>query len=342
MQRFLIDSVNNDYKIEPKYKAVIIAKPDSAFSDKDKFILDQYIMYGGKVLWLIDPVIASMDSIKNAESTVAIDAGLRLQDMLFTYGVRLNKDLIMDLNALPIPLKTGMMGNQPQIEFFPWYYFPVITPTSQHPIVRNLNAIKMQFVSSLDTTRVKNVRKTILLKSSSYSRTVNVPAVISLAILRQKPNEKLYSGPPRAVSVLLEGEFQSYFDNRIPPSLMQAKEIGYKNRSVKNQMIIVSDGDVIRNQFKVPGGYPLPLGYDQYTRETFGNKDFILNALNYLTGGEDLISIRSKQIKLRLLDMTQVNKYKLWIQLVNVGLPVIFVILTGGILMMLRKKKYSK
>ena len=342
MKRTLIDSVNNDYQITPKYRAIIIAKPDSAFSDKDKFIIDQFIMYGGKVLWLIDPVIASMDSIKNSESFVSVDANLRLQDMLFTYGARLNKDLIMDLNAMAIPLKTGMMGNQPQIEFFPWYFFPVITPVSQNPIVRNLNAIKMQFVSSIDTNRVKNVKKTILLTSSPYSRTVNVPAVVSLAILRDKPNERLYKGPPRAVAVLLEGKFQSFFDNRIPPSLMTAKEIGFKNISEKNSMILVSDGDVIRNQFKIPEGYPLPLGYDQYTRETFGNKDFILNSLNYLTGGTDLISIRSKQIKLRLLDMSKVNKYKLIIQIVNVVAPVLLVILTGLILIWIRKRKYAK
>jgi ABC-2 type transport system permease protein len=342
MSRFLTDSLKNDYEIKPKFRAIIIAKPDSAFSDKDKFIIDQYIMYGGKVLWLIDPVFVSMDSIQNSESTVAIDAGLRLQDLIFTYGARLNKDLIMDLNALPIPLKTGMIGNQPQIEFFTWYYFPVITPVSQHPIVRNLNAIKMQFVSSIDTNRVKDVKKTILLKSSPYSRTVNVPAIVSLSILRKEPNEKLYHGPPRAVAVLLEGAFKSFFDGRIPPSLMMAKEIGFKNQSEKNQMIIVSDGDVIRNQFKIPGGYPLPLGYDQYTRETFGNKEFLLNALNYLTGGEELISIRSKQIKLRLLDMTRVNKYKVWIQLVNVAAPVLLIIILGVILVWVRKKKYAK
>jgi ABC-2 type transport system permease protein len=342
MYRSLKDSIHQEYQIQPKYKAVIVAKPDSAFSDKDKFILDQYIMYGGKVLWLIDPVAVSMDSIQNTESTVAVDANLRLQDMLFAYGVRLNKDLIMDLHALPIPLKTGMMGNQPQIEFFTWYYFPVVTPVSQHPIVRNLNAIKTQFVSSLDTNRVKNVKKTILLQSSPYSRTVNIPAVVSLSILRKKPNQKLYSGPPKAIAVLLEGSFQSFFDNRIPPSLMQAKEIGFKNHGLENQMIVVSDGDIIRNQFKIPGGYPLPLGYDQFTDQTFGNKEFILNALNYLTDGKELIAIRSKQIKLRLLDTTRINQYKIWIQLTNVLLPVILVILSGLLINGLRKRKYAK
>jgi ABC-2 type transport system permease protein len=166
--------------------------------------------------------------------------------------------------------------------------------------------------------------------------------VISLSILRNKPNEKLYKGPPKAVAVLLEGKFKSYFDNRIPPSLMIAKEIGFRNRSQNNSMIVVSDGDVIRNQFKIPEGYPLPLGYDQFTHETFGNKDFILNSLNYLTGGYDLVSLRSRQIKLRLLDMTKVNNDKFWIQIVNVMAPVVIVVISGMILLWLRKRKYGK
>ncbi len=342
VKRTLIDTVKNDYQITPKYAAIIIAKPDSAFSDKDKFIIDQYLMYGGKILWLIDPVVASMDSIQNSSSTVAIDANLRLQDQLFMYGARINKDLIMDLNALPIPLKTGMMGDQPQINFFPWYYFPVIIPVSQNPIVRNLNAIKTQFVSSIDTTRVKGVKKSILLQSSNYSRTVTMPAMISLSMLKQKPDERLYKGPPRAVAVLLKGTFKSYYDNRIPPSLMEAKEIGFKNQSSETSMIVVSDGDIIRNQFKIPQGYPLPLGYDQFTKETFGNKEFLLNAINYLTGGADLISIRSREVKLRMLNMTKVNDNRLIIQLINVVLPILVVIFAGMLLMWLRKRKYTK
>ena len=340
--RFLKDSIHNDYEIVPKYAAIIIAKPDSAFSEKDKFIIDQYLMYGGKILWLIDPVIASMDSIKSSPSTVAIDANLRLQDQLFGYGVRLNKDLIMDLNAMPIPLKTGMMGNQPQISFFPWYYFPLVTPISQHPIVRNLNAIKTQFVSSIDTNRVKGVKKTILLQSSNYSRTVNMPAVISLSMLREKPNESLYKGPPKTLAVLLEGTFKSFYDNRIPPSLMESKEIGFKNHSTQTAMIVVSDGDIIRNQFKIPGGYPLPLGYDQFTKETFGNKEFLLNAINYLTDGSSLISVRSKEVKLRLLNSTLVNNNRVLIQVINVVVPVLVVILAGLLLVWFRKKKYAK
>jgi ABC-2 type transport system permease protein len=342
VNRSLTDSVNEEYLITPKFAAIIIANPDSTFSGKDKFIIDQYIMYGGKVLWLIDPVLASMDSIQTAESTVAIENQLDLDDLLFTYGVRMNKNLVMDLNAMPIPIRTGQMGSQPQIDFFPWYYFPVVTPTSQHPIVRNLNTIKTQFVSSLDTLRTAGIKKTVLLKTSPYSRVVPVPAVVSLALTRQQPDERLYPGPPKTIAVLLEGSFTSNYKNRIPPSLANAKEIGFKEVSEPTSMIVISDGDLIRNQFHIPQGYPLPLGYDQYTRETFGNKEFLLNAINYLTDGPGLISIRSRELKLRLLDKTKINNSRIQWQIVNVVAPVLIIVLLGAILIWLRKRKYSR
>jgi ABC-2 type transport system permease protein len=341
VNRSLTDSVTSTYQIQPKYEAIIIAKPDSAFSSKDKFIIDQYIMYGGKVLWLIDPVLTSMDSIQTAESTVAIENAMELKDQLFTYGIKVNANLVMDLNALPIPIRTGQMGNQPQIDFFPWYYFPVITPISNHPIVRNLNAIKTQFVSSLDTARVRHVKKTVLLQSSPYSRTIGVPAMISLSLIRQTTDERLYQEPPQTIAILLEGVFESHYKNRVPPSLMEAKEIGFKDFSEPTAMIIVSDGDIIKNQFHIPNGYPLPLGYDQFTRETFGNKEFILNALNYLTDGPGLISIRSRELKLRLLDKTKINNQRLVWQIINVATPVLIVLLTGVLLIWLRKRKYT-
>jgi ABC-2 type transport system permease protein len=342
MHRTLEDSVKNEYKIEPEYDAIIIAKPDSAFSDKDKFIIDQYVMYGGKVLWLIDPVLTSMDSIQNRGSTVAITNDLNLDDLFFKYGVRLNPNLVMDLNALPIPIRTGQIGGQPQIDFFPWYYFPVLTPLSQNPIVRNLNAIKTQFISSIDTVRAAGIKKTVLLKTSPYSRVINTPAVISMSIVQQQPDENLYHGPARIVAVLAEGSFESEFRNRIPPEIANDKAIGFKEYSKPTSMIFVSDGDVIRNQFSIPGGDPLPLGYDQFTRETFGNKEFILNVISYLTEGSALISLRSREIKLRLLDQTKLRDYRLQWQVFNLLLPVIIILFMGGILIWYRKRKYTR
>ncbi len=342
VNRLLIDSTTNEYIIQPTYAAIIIANPDSLFSPKDKFIIDQYIMYGGKIMWLIDPVHASMDSIQNQDNTVAVEKNLDLQTQLFNYGVRLNKDLILDLNALPIPIRTGQIGGQAQIDFFPWYYFPIITSTSQHPIVKNLNAIKTQFVSSISTTSVKNIKKTILLRTSDYSKTQSVPAMISLQLLQEEPNVIEYSGPSQAIAVLLEGEFRSDFRNRIPQSIITDKEIGFKEKSIPTRMIVVSDGDIIKNQFHIPQGYPLPLGFDQFTRETFGNKEFVLNAMNYLTDGASLISLRSRETKLRLLDRTKINENRVKWQLINLLAPVLLVILTGTILVWLRKRKYTK
>ena len=336
------DSLSDDKtRIVNKYDAIVIAKPDSSFSEKDKFIIDQYIMRGGKVLWMIDPVFASMDSLEAAETTLGIAQNLNLEDMLFRYGVRLNTDLIMDLNALPIPLRTGQVGSQPKIDFFPWYYFPVITPTENHPIVKNLNAIKTEFVSSIDTIKVPDVKKTILLKTSLYSRTISTPALITLAILEQEPDERAYSGPQKTVAVLLEGEFRSDYENRLPPEIQNNKDIGFLLKSKPTKMIVVSDGDVIRNQLHFSQGYPMPLGYDQYTGQTFGNKDFILNALDYLLDESGLISIRSREVKLRLLDMTRVNNHKIFWQSFNIFFPVLLVIVYGLIRYYLRKRKYT-
>ncbi len=342
VNRTLIDSTTNHWEITPKYAAIIIAQPDSSFEGKDRFIIDQYLMYGGKILWFVDPVLASMDSTQNSGSTVAIDKGLDLQAQLFTYGVRLNSNLIMDLSANSIPVRTGQMGNQPQIEFFPWYYFPVITPTSTHPIAKNLNAIKTQFVSSIDTLSIKNVKKTVLLSTSPYSRIEDVPAIISLSILSKQPDPRQYTTPPQAVAVLLEGTFLSDFRNRIPPEIMNDKGIGFREESVPTAMLVVSDGDLIRNQFKIPEGYPLPLGYDQYTRETFGNKDFVLNAINYLTEGPGLISVRSRETKLRLLDRAKINDHRMGWQLLNVLAPLLLVVVVGLLIVFLRKRKYAR
>ena len=342
VNRVLMDSVNDTYKISPVYEAIIIASPDSLFSDKDKFIIDQYIMYGGKILWLIDPVFASMDSIQQQESTVAIAKNLGIQEQLFHYGARINNDLIMDLNALRIPIKTGMVGGKPKIDFFPWYYFPIISVTSKHPIVKNLNAIKTQFVSSISPTKSKKIKKTILLSSSDYSKIESMPAMISLRILGKEPNQMQYPGPPMPIAVLLEGRFTSDFRNRLPQAILNSKEIGFKEKSVPTSMIVVSDGDIIKNQFHIPKGYPLPLGYDQFTGETFGNKEFILNAINYLTDGSSLISLRSRETKLRMLDRTKINDGRLKWQLINLFAPVLLVILLGILLIWIRKKKYTK
>ncbi len=343
-KRTLLDSINNKYSITNKYDAIIIAKPDSAFSEKDKFIIDQYIMRGGKVLWLVDPVFASMDSLQVNFETMGISMDLHLTDMFFKYGVRLNNNLVMDLNALQIPIKVGEMGNQPQFDFFPWYYFPILTPTSDHPIVRNLNAIKTEFISSIDLVNDNpQIKKTILLSSSRYSRTVNVPAEITLAILGEKPDERLYNKQHIPVGVLLEGQFESLYANRLPPEITDDKGIGFQETSKNTKMIVIADGDIIKNQMQLSNGnyIPLPLGYDKYTGQQFGNKELILNTMNYLTDDSGLISIRSKELKLRLLDRTKVEKERTYWQVLNTIAPVILVLIFGLIQAYFRKRKYG-
>lgn len=332
------------FRIVNKYKAIIIAKPDSTFLEKDKFILDQYIMQGGKVLWLIDPVFATMDSLQKANTTIGITQDINLNDQLFKYGVRLNSNLLMDLAALPIPMVTGMIGNQPQFEFFPWPYFPVITPTSSHPVVKNINALRTEFISSIDTVGDPSIRKTILLNTTKYTRIAQTPVMISLEILGLKPETKDFTDPPQPVAVLLEGKFESVFNNRIPKEIAQAPEIGFTPVSPENRMIVISDGDIIRNQVQFANGtyMPLPLGYDRHTGQTFGNKELILNAVNYLCDDAGLMAVRSRELRLRALDVNKAKENLLSWQLINILVPVALIVLFGIIQFALRKRRYSR
>ncbi len=342
-ERKEVDSVTT--RIQNKYEAIIIAKPEQTFSEKDKFIIDQFIMRGGKVLWLVDPVFASMDSLRANNETMGMTQNLNLTDMFFKYGFRLNNDLVMDLNALAIPVRTGMMGDQPKFEYFPWYYFPIITPQSNDPIVRNLNAIKTEFVSSIDFVEsAAHVQKAVLLSSSQYSRTVRAPVMISLDILQQRPDQRLYDRNNIPVAARIEGTFESLYKNRVPPDIIENKDIDFREESLPTKMIVMADGDIIRNQMQFSQGnyIPLPLGYDRFTGQQFGNKDFILNAMNYLTDDSGLISIRSRELKLRLLDRTKIENQKAKWQMINLGLPVVLVILFGVIQGFIRKKRYAK
>lgn len=335
---------NGSFNIRNKFKTVIIAKPDSIFSEKDKFIIDQFIMQGGRVLWLIDPVFASMDSLQETNSTISITQDINLNDLLFKYGVRLNSNLIMDLSALPIPMVTGYMGNQPQFEFFPWPYFPVLTPTSSNPVVKNLNAIRTEFISSIDTVGDPSIKKSVLLTSSKYTRVAQTPVMISLEILGRNPDTRDFTDPPQPVAVLLEGEFGSVFNNRIPKEISQAPEIGFSAKSPSTRMIVISDGDIIKNQVQFANGnyIPLPLGYDRHTGQTFGNKELILNAVNYLSDDAGLMAVRSRELRLRALDVNKARENLLGWQIINIVAPVLIIIIFGIIQFAIRKRKFSK
>ncbi len=324
-----------------KYRAIIIVKPVKPFDEKDKFLIDQFIMRGGRILWLIDPVFASMDSLQKYNTTIGIPNDINLEDILFNYGARLNLNLVQDMNALQIPVKTGQIGNQPQFDFFKWFFFPILVPVMNHPIVNGLNAVKTEFISSLDTVAVPGVKKTFLLATSPYSRTVNAPALIDLEILREPPDERMFNKGPQPVALLLEGEFPSAFLYRIPPELSANEGLGFRSKSKNTRMIVISDGDVAKNDFSHKEGYPLPLGYDQYSRQTFGNKELVLNAVNFLIDDSGLISIRSRELKLRLLDGNKIAKNRLFWQLLNILLPVGFILGFGFVRYRIRKAIYA-
>ena len=329
--------------INSNYDAIIIAKPTKPFSEKDKFIIDQYIMRGGKVLWLVDPVFATMDSLQSSESTMGNTLNLNLDDMFFKYGVRLNKNILLDYNCAAIALRTGQMGGQAQIEYFRWYYFPLLNAASNNNIVKNINPIKADFASSIEPViSDSDVQKIPLLKTSDYTKISPAPVFISLSMLRQAPDQRMFSQKGQNVAYLLKGQFESLYANRMTSAIMESEEIGFRTSSEPTAMIVVADGDITRNQFHIPKGYPLPLGFDQYTQMTYGNKDFIENAVSYLVDGEGLIGIRSRELKIRLLDMNKINSNILLWQIVNVVLPSAIVVVFGFILAIIRKRKFTK
>ena len=300
-------------------------------------------MRGGKVLWFVDPVFATMDSLQSSESTMGNTLNLNLDDMFFKYGVRLNKNILLDYNCAAIALRTGQMGGQAQIEYFRWYYFPLLNAASNNNIVKNINPIKADFVSSIEPViSDSDVQKIPLLKTSDYTKISPAPVFISLSMLRQAPDQRMFSQKGQNVAYLLKGQFESLYANRMTSAIMESEEIGFRTSSEPTAMIVVADGDITRNQFHIPKGYPLPLGFDQYTQMTYGNKDFIENAVSYLVDGEGLIGIRSRELKIRLLDMNKINSNILLWQIVNVVLPSAIVVVFGFILAIIRKRKFTK
>ncbi|PIE87973.1 MAG: gliding motility-associated ABC transporter substrate-binding protein GldG [Bacteroidetes bacterium] len=328
--------------VRNKYKALIIARPDTAFSEKDKFILDQYVMRGGKILWFIDPILTGMDSLANSPNTVGLPGALNLDDLFFRYGVRFEKKLVLDLSCLPIPVTTGSYGGQPQMEFLNWYYFPVLTPQTSHPIAKNLNVIRTEFVSPIDTLTVEGLKPTVLLQTSAYSRLANNPVYISLEMLKEEPDRRLFNHAPVPVAVLMEGVFPSLYTNRLTATILQSELISFKEKSPPSKMIFVSDGDLLKNQFRPSDGMPLPTGYDQYTGQHFGNGDFVLNAVNYLCDDSGLIDARSRNVTLRLLNRAVIKDSKLIIQIINVVVPVLLILIPGLFKILQRRRKYSR
>lgn len=342
---FTIDrgTIGGNPGVLDNYAAVIVAGPEKEFDEKDKFVLDQYIMQGGKIVWLIDEVNINADSLVYGE-TAALYRPLNIEDQLFRYGARINPVVVQDIECVMIRLTVMSGGTRQQVVSVPWMYYPKLTPSSKHQITRNLNKVRGEFVNSIDTVGLdRNIKKSILLSTSASSRIISPPFMISLKEAEQIPEEAEFNKPNLAVAVLLEGKFPSAFRNRmitgIPNTGFKPKE-----ESRKTKMIVIADGDIIRNEVRRSGTSetPVPLGQDKYTGELYGNRDFLINCLNYLVDDNGIMELRSRELKLRLLDNSRIKKEKLRWQIINIAGPVLLVVLSGMIHEFFRKRKFTK
>ncbi|HEX2937195.1 MAG TPA: gliding motility-associated ABC transporter substrate-binding protein GldG [Bacteroidales bacterium] len=336
--------INGTPGILDPYKAVIIAKPTKPFSEQDKLVIDQYIMHGGNVLWLVDGVNVNTDSLANGYSFGFVN-NINLDDQLFTYGVRVNPDLVMDIQCNILPVQAGMNGDKPRWVPAPWLYYPLISPLVNHQITRDLNLVWARFASVVDTITGNNeVKKTFLLLSSAQTKVVNAPVMIRLDEVKHNPVREEFNKQNQPIAVLLEGPFRSVFRNRDVGKIIPQVAGNYKASGVPSKMIVVADGDMIANDIKVTpqGTMVTALGYDKYTRQTFGNKEFLVNAINYLADESGLLSLRSKDLKLRLLDKKRIRDEKVKWQVINTVLPVVVIIGFGLVFNRYRRKRYGK
>jgi gliding-associated putative ABC transporter substrate-binding component GldG len=339
---FTLDSVSKSpvasLEALEKYDLAIIAKPTESFSDAEKQVLDQYIINGGKTMWLIDQVAVEMDSLYNdSGATLAFPRDLNLNDMFFKYGIRINPDIVKDEQGSPIKLATGEQGSATQYQAFNWKFAPLVYPESKHPIVKNLGGIKFDFANPIDTLK-NGIKKTVLLQSSQYSKKVGAPTEINLNIVTEEtsPNHYLNTGNI-PMAVLLEGNFHSVFQNRV----LAFDQKNFEATGKTNKMIVISDGDIIKNQLD-KNYEPVELGFDQRSGNLYDNKDFLLNCVNYLLDDTGLINIRSKDLDLPLLDKEKVYDNYTQTQVITIGLPILILGIFGVIFSFLRKRKYSK
>lgn len=327
------------------FDALLVVKPAKPFTDGQKLKLDQYVMQGGKVIWLIDKLYAEMDSLLRKQSDfVAFDRGLNLDDLLFRYGVRINGDLLQDLECDQLPLVVGNYGDRPQMDLQPWQYFPLLAGYSGHPISDNLDHVLSIFPNSIDTVKVNGIRKTVLLASSSNARLLTTPAIVSLNSVKTEDDLKTFNRSHVPVAVLLEGRFSSLYANRLSQGMLDtlAGVYGQAFRAApvaNNKMIVIADADIVSNVFSQKEG-PLPMGYNQFTNYQYANKDFFLNCIEYLVNPSGILDTRSKNFTLRSLDPAKVEENRTAWQLANTAVPVLLILLFGSVYQLLRKKKY--
>lgn len=337
-----IFSINNQLKRIEKNDLIIIAKPTTSFTNLDKFLIDQFIMNGGKSLWFVDGSFIEMDSLaKNNEANAIPSKSLNIDDLLFKYGIRLRNNLIKDISCAPILVPGSYSNGNIQWKLDNWFYMPLLNSIKKHPITNNTNPIKGEFVSSIDTIRTSKSKKTILLQTSPYSKLLNTPKLVTLNELSTEPKEEEYNQKHIPCAVLIEGKFESIFKNRLKP---KEDNLKIKNEINHNKLIFISDGDIIKNQ--VHNLEVIPLGIDKWTysrtRHQYGNKEFILNCIDYLMDESELINARNKNIELRMLDLKKIKEQSVFWKTLNTILPILIVILFGVIQFKIKKIRYGK
>ena len=337
--------INGRVGVLDRYAAVILAAPQKSFNEKDKLVLDQYIMNGGRVMWLLNEVAVNEDSLRFGE-TVAMYRPLNIEDQLFKYGARINPSVVQDMECVPIPMKvvTGT-SQQSQLVPVPWIYYPLLYPSQGNPVTRNINRVIGKYSNYIDTVGLDpDVKKTILLSTSKNTRLVNPPALISLKEADITPSAREFSRSSLPVAVMLSGKFQSLYRNRMTANLVEDKGFRLKDESKYTRMIVISDGEMIRNDVRRSGGQeqPLPLGQDRYTLQSYGNKDFLVNCVNWLVDDNGLMQLRAREMKMRLLDRQAIRRNRMLIQSVNILLPVVLILLAGLLYNMLRKRMYTR
>lgn len=341
--RLNLDSMSH---IPSEVSALIVAKPRFSFSEKTKFKIDQYVMQGGKVLWMVDALRVDMDSLRTRDRYLATEYPLNLDDLLFRYGVRLKQNLVLDFQSTGIQLVTGMVGNAPQFDYFRYPYHVVALPRSNHPIVKSLNGVNLLYVGSLDTVKTKTaLAKTILLESSRRSRLQYAPVVMDFEFLRYDLDSTKFNKPFQPMAVLLQGKFPSLYENRVSEDMLgMLQQIGkpYRAESEPTRMIVVADGDVAKNKINVQQQSYSPLGFNEVDRYLFANKDFVINAIEYLLDEQGVAEARGREVRLRMLDSVRAQDEKMQWQLFNIALPLGLLAGFGGIFQYWRRRRYQR
>jgi len=335
--------INGKTGILDNYSAIVIAGPEKEFSEADKLVIDQYIMNGGKVLWLYEEVAVNADSLATG-STVAIYRPLNLEDMLFRYGARINPEIVQDITCQPIRMMVMQGGARQQVITVPWIYNPVLAASNAHPVTRNINGVKAEFANYIDTVGLDfSIRKTVLLRTSQSSRTVAPPLIIALKDAENLPDEQSFTRKDLPVAVLLEGTFSSAFANRPVNKITEGQVFEFRKQGRETKMIVVADADIIRNEVKHNGiqQMPMTLGQDKYTGQIYGNRDFLVNCLNWMVDDKGLMELRSREMKMRTLNTAKVKTEKLKWQLINSVGPLVLVLVAGLAFNFFRKRRYT-